>query len=75
MHGHGSTRAERVRSDVFYSESKLGCSDPNGIGPEDRDYVQRINRAEKMVGFRVFAERGGYRAPMFAHAEEDVDTH
>ena len=74
MHGHGSARAERVRSDVFWGEPQSGCANPSGLGQEDRDDVQGSDRAEKLVG-RVVADRGGPQAPMFAHAEEYVDTH
>ena len=63
VHCHGSARSERVRSDVFWSESKSGCSDPNGL------------RSELVVGVRVIADRGGSWETIFAHAEEDVDTH
>ena len=74
MHGHGSARAERVRSNVFWCESNSGRPAPNGLGAEDRDDVPGDERAEPVVGFRIVTDRGGSRAPMFAHAEEDVDT-
>ena len=74
MHGHGSARAERVCSDNFWCESKSDCPEPNGLGPEDHNDAQGSDRAELVVGVRVVADRGSSRAPMFAHAEEDVDT-
>ena len=39
IHGHGSVRAERVRPDVFCIKAEPGCSDPNGLGPKDRNGV------------------------------------
>ena len=75
MHGHGSVRAERVHSNVLRGESKSGCPDLNGLGPEDWDDVRGNERAEPMMEVRVVTDRGGSRAPIFAHAEKYVDTH
>ena len=74
MHGHGSTRAERVRSSVFWCQSKSGCPDSNDISPEDCDDAQGADRAEPVVGVRVVADMGGSQAPMFMLAEKNVDT-
>ena len=39
MHGHGSARVERVRSDIFWHKDESGCSNMNGISLLDRDDV------------------------------------
>ena len=49
VHGHGSARAESVRSDIFWGEPKSGCPEPNGLGPEDCDDAQGSNREEPVV--------------------------
>ena len=72
MHGHSSARAERVRSDVFWCKAESGCSRTNGLGLQDRDDVQGADRAEPLSG-RIVSDRGSSWAPMFSHAEEDVD--
>ena len=72
MHGHGSAKVERVRTDVFWGKAELGCSDQKCLGPKDRDGVQGADRAEPLSG-GIVANGGGSWAPMFAHAEEDVD--
>ena len=72
MHGHGSASAERVSSGVFWCKAESGCSDPNGFVLQDRDDVRGADRAEPLSS-RIVADRGGSWAPMFAHAEEDVD--
>ena len=74
MHGSGSARADRVRPSVFWGKAKPGCSDLNGLGPKDRDDVQGADRAEPLSG-GIVADGGGSWAPMFVHAEEDVDPH
>ena len=74
MHGHGSARAERVHYDIFWGESKSGCLNPYGLGLEGCNDVQGADRADLVVGVRVVADRGGSRAPIFAHVEEDVDA-
>ena len=33
MHGHGSARAERVHSDVFWGKAECGRSHPQALGP------------------------------------------
>ena len=39
VHGHGSVRAVRVRSDILWCKSEYGCSEPNGLDPKDRNDV------------------------------------
>ena len=51
-----------------------GANDSNFLGPEDSDDVWGADQAEPLSG-RIVADRGGSQAPMFAHVEEDVDTH
>ena len=53
--------------------SKSGCSSPNGIGPEDCDDIQGTDQSKPLSG-RIGSDRGGSWAPMFAHAEEDIDA-
>ena len=72
MHGHGSAKAEIVRYDVFWCKAESGCSDMNGFGPQNWDDVQGADRAEPLSG-RIVADRGDSWAPMFSHAQEDVD--
>ena len=73
MHGHDSARSERVRFGVLWSKSKSGFSDPNVLGPEYRDDVQGSDQVEPLSS-RIVVDRDRSRAPMFAHAEEDVDN-
>ena len=73
MNYHGSARSERVRSDIFWSKSESYCSDSNGLSPEDSNDVQGADISEPLSG-RIVVDRGGSRAPMFAHREEDVDN-
>ena len=56
VHGHSSARVERVRSDIFWSESKYGCSDPNGLSPEDHNDVQGADQMQTLNG-RIVADR------------------
>ena len=63
-----------MRSDVLLGKPKSGCANPSGIGSEDHNDVQGADRVEPLVRDRVVADRGGPRAPMFVHAEEDVDA-
>ena len=74
MHGHGSTRAERVPSDIFWGKAKPGCSDPNGLSPKDHNDVQGADQAEPLSS-KIVADMGGSWAPMFVHAEEDFESH
>ena len=74
MHGHGSARTERVHSNVFWDEPKSICTNTSGLAPEERDDVQGADRVEPLVVVRVIDDRGGPWAPMFTHAEEDVNT-
>ena len=73
MYGHGSTIAERVRSDVFWGESKSGRAHLLGFIPDDGDDVQGADRAETLI-CRVVSDCGGRVASMFLQVEEDVDA-
>ena len=73
MHGHGSARAERVRSGVFWRNSESGCSNSNNLGLEYHDDVQCTDQANPLSNM-IVSDRGGSRVPMFSHAEEDVDA-
>ena len=50
MHGHGSARAERVRSDVFLDGAKSCCSYLQALGSNDGDDVECTGGAESMIG-------------------------
>ena len=73
MHGHGSTRAERVHSDVFWGKPKSGHSHSQTFGSDDGNDVGCADGAEAMIG-GIIADGGGVIAPLVAQAEEDVDA-
>ena len=73
MHGHGSSRAERVRSGVFWGESKSGRSHSMGLGPDDGDDIGSANRIDSLSGGK-FANQGGGVTSELSQAKEDVDT-
>ena len=54
MHGHGSTRADRVRPKVFWGESESGRAHLTDLGPEDRDNVKKNNGVEYLARGRIF---------------------
>ena len=62
-----------MRSGVFWRKSEFGCSDSNGLGPDDHDDVQCTDQADPLSNM-IVSDRGGSRVPMFSHAEEDVDV-
>ena len=73
MHGHGSVRAERVCTDVFWGKSESGRSHLLVIRPDDGDDVGGADQAETLRG-RVFSDCGSRITSMFSQAEEDVDA-
>ena len=73
MHGHSSTRAERVRSNIFWGKSKSGCSHSQTLGSDDGDDVGCADGAEALVRGK-FADGGGGISSLAAQAEEDVDV-
>ena len=73
MHGHGSARSERVRSDVFWGEVMSGRSHSQTLGSDDDDDVGCADGAEAMIGGKT-ADGGGEIASLVAQAEEDVDA-
>ena len=74
MHGHGSARAERVRSGVFWDEAKSGLSHSQAFGSDDGNDVGWADRAEAMIG-GIIADGGGGITTLIAQAEEDADAH
>ena len=74
MHGHGSARAERVRSDVFRGEAKSGRSHSQALVSDDVDDVGCNDGAEATIG-GIIADGGGGITTLVAQAEEDVDAH
>ena len=73
MHDHGSARAERVRPNVFWGNSKSGRAHLLGLSPDDGDDVRGAEIAGTLGG-RVVANWGGGVASMFFQVEEDVDA-
>ena len=73
MYGHGAARAERVRPNVFWGESKSGRAHSLGLAPDDGDDIQSAGQEETLSG-RIVADWCGGVASMFLQAEEDVDT-
>ena len=74
MHGHGSARAERMRSEVFWGEAKSGRSHLQTLSSNDSNDVGFADRAEAMIGGKI-ADGGGGIASLVAQAEEDADAH
>ena len=73
MHGHGSSRAERVRSDIFWGETKSGRYHSQTLGPDDGNDVGCADGSEAMIGGKIADGGGGFASP-FVQAEEDVDA-
>ena len=71
MHGHGSARAERVRSNVFWGKAKSGRYHSQTLGSDDGDDVGCADGAEAMIRGKI-ADGGGGIAILVAQAEEDV---
>ena len=59
MHGHGSARAERVRSGVFWGKSKSGRSHSLSLGPDDGDDVGCADGSEAVIGGKIDDGVGG----------------
>ena len=73
MHGHGSARAERVRSNIFWGKVNSGRSHSQALGSNDSDDVGCADGAETMIG-GIIADGGGGITPLVAQAEEDVNA-
>ena len=73
VHGHGSDRVERVCIDVFWGESKSGCSHSLALHPDDRYDVKGADQADDLRG-GVVSDCDGRITSMFSQAEEDVDA-
>ena len=72
MHGHGSARAERVGSNIYWGESESGRAHTFALCPEKGDDNGGADRAETLSG-RVVADCGGGITTMLSLAEEDID--
>ena len=72
MHGHGSTRAERVCSDVFWGKTKSGLSHLQIFVPSDGNAVGCADRVEDMIGGKI-TDGGSGIISLVAQVEEDVD--
>ena len=73
MHGHGSARAERVLSDVFWGEAKSGRSHLQALGSDDGDDIGCADGAETMIRGKI-ADGGGGITPLVAQVKEDSDA-
>ena len=73
MHGHGSARAERVRSGVFWGEAKSDLSQSQALGSDDGNDIGCADGLEAMIG-GITADGGGGITPLVAQAVEDVDA-
>ena len=73
MHGHGSDRAERVHSGIFWGKTKSGRSHSQTLGPDYGNYVGCSDRAEVRIGGKIYDGGGGISSPV-VQAEEDVRT-
>ena len=71
MHGHGSARAERVCSDVFWSKAESGRSHLQALVSDDGDDLGCNDGAEAMIG-GIITDEGCWITPPVAEAEEDV---
>ena len=68
MHGHGSARAEIVRSGVFWGKSESGRSHSQALGSDDSDDAGCADGAEAMIG-GIITDGGGGITPLVAEAE------
>ena len=73
MHGHGSARAERVRTNVLWGKSKSVRAHSLALRPDDRDDARGADGAATLSG-RVVADCDSRATCMFSQAEEDVDA-
>ena len=74
VHGHGSARSKRVRSNIFWGESKSGRPHLLGLGPDDGNDTGSANWAESLSSGKVANRGGGFTAEL-SQAKEDVDAH
>ena len=72
MYGHGSVRAERGCSDVFWGKAQSGRSHSQALGSDDGNNFGCSDRAESMIG-GIIADGVGRITPLVAQTEEDVD--
>ena len=73
MHGHGSSRSEKVHSNVFWCETKSRHSHLPTLRPDDGDDVGCADGAEAMIRGEI-ADGGGDIASLVAQAKEDVNA-
>ena len=73
MHGHGSSRSERVCTKIFWGKSESGCAHSLALPPDDGDDVGGAEQAETLNS-RVVSGYGGRITSMLSQAEEDVDA-
>ena len=69
MHGHGSARAERVRSDVFWGKTESSCSQVQTLGSDDSDDVRSDDGTEAVIGGKI-ADGGGGISSLSVQVEE-----
>ena len=71
MQVHGSDRAERVRTDIFWGYSKYEKTHSFALQSDDVDDVLGADR-EETLRRRVVADCGSQVTSMLLQAEEDV---
>ena len=73
MCGNGSTRSERVRSDVFWGKAKSGRSHLQTLGSDDNNDVGCADGSEAMIRGKI-ADGGGGITSLVVQGEEYVDA-
>ena len=61
-----------MRPNVFWGKYESDHAYPTSLGSEECDDVRGADGAELLADIRIVADRGGGRAPMLLHVEEDV---
>ena len=64
MHSHGSDRAGREHSNVFWGKSKSGRSHSHTLGPDDGDDVGCADKEEATIGGEITDWGGGIASPV-----------
>ena len=63
-----------MRPKVFWGKYDSVCTHSTGIVPDDWDNFQGADRVDPLADGRIVADWGGGWAPVFLHAEKDVDA-
>ena len=73
MRGNGSTRADRVRSDLFWGKDKYVRSHLQTLGSDENNDVGCADGAEAMIRGKI-TDGGGGITSLVVQGEEDVDA-